>query len=107
MLPEAEPPAKGLQELSNRMVSVHKPAHGESPGHADSYQRIMKENGPSRNQLVVQKRGPSLRDFNIPESQKEWDSIIKKMNECEMDSTTVAGIRKAKFNDEACNKMEN
>ena len=55
------------------------------------YGRIMKEN---RHKVSVPKPKPVMRDFNLPESQSEWDSMIKKLGECGFDQLKAVSIIK-------------
>ena len=37
-----------------------------------------------------------MKDFNLPESQAELDSMIAKMKDCGMDSLTATGVIRAR-----------
>ena len=44
----------------------------------------------------MSKPGPSLKEFNIPESQQQWDEMITKLGECGFDQMKATSIIKEK-----------
>ena len=41
-------------------------------------------------------RVPTMKDYNIPESQAEWDSMIAKINDCDINASTTTGMIRAR-----------